>query len=105
MGFWQAVCSFLPARTMLSYKLWLLSISQVIMMPFISARQRKAVMSKVRRKYPAVLSVENQTPVESRDLHKDRQRSAMPSGIRVSASGKIYRETRSNRTDVWGKRA
>ena len=72
-------------------------------MVFKTAKQRKAVMSKVRKKYPMVLSVANQ--VGSSNLHADRQRQAMPSGTRVSKTGKIYTERRKNRTDEWGKTA
>ncbi len=37
------------------------------------------------------------------DLKRDRARKAMPSGKRRSKTGKIYWESRKNRSDVYGE--
>ena len=55
----------------------------------------------IKKKKPKVLTTIDRQVVTS-NAFRDRSRSAMPSGKRISKSGNIYYEYRKNRTDKIG---
>jgi hypothetical protein len=65
-------------------------------------RKRKRAKSKTSRriKGPRVLKKVNYQTGKRKSIKKDRARKALPPGKRISKSGKIYWETRRNRSDL-----
>ncbi len=66
-------------------------------------RGRTTVMTH-KRKLPRIIRRSNQTKNTRKSLSRDRQRSALPAGLRESASGIFYYENRQNRSDQPGKK-
>ena len=71
-------------------------------------RDAKGHFKKV--KHPKVYKVGRKTPVQrihqtgKSDMARDKQRSALPPGKRISKNGNVYYEYRKNRTDRRGSR-
>lgn len=66
-------------------------------------KKKKAKKTKKKKwKYskPKVLKIVNYQTGKRKSLRIDRKRKALPPGKRRSKSGKIYWETRRNRTDL-----
>ncbi|MEM4501551.1 MAG: hypothetical protein QW512_05410 [Thermofilaceae archaeon] len=70
-------------------------------------KKKKAKKKKKKWKYskPKVLKIVNYQTGKRSSLKLDRKRKALPPGKRRSKSGKIYWETRRNRTDLKGRKS
>lgn len=66
------------------------------------AKVRAKVRVKAKVKGPAVLSKASHQSGASRNPALDAKRMALPPGKRVSRTGRIYWETRRNRSDLEG---
>ena len=64
----------------------------------LSTRKRRAKKTKVKK--PRVLKVVKYQTGKRASIKADRLRKALPPGKRVSRSGKVYWETRRNRSDL-----
>lgn len=62
---------------------------------------KKAVKKAAPKRKPKLVEARKMTKVAQTKLGKkaDKNRSALPAGVRKSKSGTIYTETRSNRAD------
>jgi len=71
-----------------------------------TAKRRKTAKRKTTRRYakPVILKVIGKQSGVRKSISRDRQRKALPPGKRRSRTGRIYWETRKNRSDKRGSR-
>jgi len=70
-----------------------------------TAKRRKTAKRKTTRRYakPVILKVIGKQSGVRKSISRDRQRKALPPGKRRSRTGRIYWETRKNRSDKRGR--
>ena len=73
-------------------------------MDFIKEEMKKEFSAIGFKNQRRNLKVLKQTPQKNVDTERDKKRKALLPGKRISKSGKVYWETRKNRSDVKGKK-
>jgi hypothetical protein len=69
----------------------------------LGIKTKKRRTRKTKLKKPKVLKVVNYQTGKRASVKADRERKALPPGKRISKSGRVYWETRKNRSDLPGK--
>ena len=86
-------------------KLFKINPSKIIKLevPGLTTSRRRKTRKTRKLKGPRVLKVVKYQTGKRESLKADRKRKALPPGKRISRTGKIYWETRRNRSDLPGK--
>lgn len=66
--------------------------------------QRNSIKKRLVSKNPLVLKQVNKQSGKLKDYTRDFSREALPPGKRISKNGKVYWETRKNRSDKVGSK-
>ena len=85
------------------FKLKPLKIPEVEIPGLITPRKTRKTRKTRKLKGPKVLKIIKYQTGKRESLKADRKRKALPPGKRISRTGKIYWETRRNRSDLPGK--